>query len=91
MLLAMYGLRCSEVANLKVSDIDWRKEQIYIKRAKNCRPQVLPLLHNVGEAIIAYLKQGRPNDVEATACSFVPQPQYVLYLVQPQLQLFIDI
>ena len=63
MLLAMYGLRCSEVANLKVSDINWRKEQIYIKHAKNCRPQVLPLLHNVGEAIIAYLKQGRPNDI----------------------------
>ena len=63
MLLAMYGLRCSEVANLKISDIDWRKEQVYIKRAKNCRPQVLPLLHNVGEAIIAYLKQGRPNDI----------------------------
>ncbi|MCS2626491.1 tyrosine-type recombinase/integrase [Bacteroides xylanisolvens] len=37
MLLAMYGLRCSEVANLKISDIDWRKEQVYIKRAKNCQ------------------------------------------------------
>lgn len=75
MLLAMYGLRCSEVANLKVSDIDWRKEQIYIKRAKNCRPQVLPLLHNVGEAIIAYLKQGRPNDVGSDSLFFcTPAP-----------------
>lgn len=75
MLLAMYGLRCSEVANLRVCDIDWRKEQIYIKRAKNCRPQVLPLLHNVGEAIIAYLKQGRPNDVESDRLFFcTPAP-----------------
>lgn len=75
MLLAMYGLRCSEVANLKISDIDWRKEQIYIKRAKNCRPQVLPLLHNVGEAIIAYLKQGRPRDVKSDSLFFcTPAP-----------------
>ena len=75
MLLAMYGLRCSEVANLKLSDIDWRKEQIYIKRAKNCRPQILPLLHNVGEAIIDYLKNGRPNEVDSDSLFFcTPAP-----------------
>ena len=75
MLLAMYGLRCSEVANLKLSDIDWRKEQIYIKRAKNCRPQILPLLHNVGEAIIDYLKNGRPNEVDSDSLFFcAPAP-----------------
>ena len=75
MLLAMYGLRCSEVANLKICDIDWRKEQIYIKRAKNCRPQILPLLHNVGEAIIDYLKNGRPNNVECDSLFFcTPAP-----------------
>lgn len=75
MLLAMYGLRCSEVANLKISDIDWRKEQIHIKRAKNCRPQILPLLHNVGEAIIEYLKHGRPKDVDCDSLFFcTPAP-----------------
>lgn len=74
-LLAMYGLRCSEVANLKVGDIDWRKEQIHIKRAKNCRPQILPLLHNVGDAIIGYLKQGRPNNVDSDSLFFcTPAP-----------------
>lgn len=62
LLLATYGLRCSEVAMLKLSDIDWQKEQIHIKRAKTGKEQFLPLLHSVGEAIIAYLRNGRPND-----------------------------
>lgn len=83
MLLAMYGLRCSEVANLKLSDIDWRKEQIYIKRAKNCRPQILPLLHNVGEAIIDYLKMADLMKLIVIVCSFVPLHQYDLSLVMP--------
>ncbi len=75
MLLAMYGLRCSEVANLKTGDIDWRKEQIHIKRAKNCRPQILPLLHSVGEVIIDYLKHGRPKDVDSDSLFFcTPAP-----------------
>lgn len=62
LLLATYGLRCSEVARLKLSDIDWQKEQIHIKRAKCGKEQDLPLLHSVGERIIAYLRDGRPND-----------------------------
>lgn len=61
LLLVTYGLRCSEVANLKISDIDWRKEQIHIQRAKCGKIQTLPLLHSVGEEIITYLRNGRPN------------------------------
>lgn len=62
LLLSVYGLRCSEVTNLKLKDIDWRNETLYLRRAKNCRPQVLPLLPAVGDAIIKYIKEVRFNE-----------------------------
>ncbi len=70
LLLATYGLRCSEVANLKISDIDWRKEQIHIQRAKGGKSQTFPLLHSVGEEIIEYLRYGRQNDSHSDSLFF---------------------
>lgn len=70
LLLATYGLRCSEVANLKISDIDWRKEQIRIQRAKGGKCQTFPLLHSVGEEIIEYLQHGRQNDSHSDSLFF---------------------
>lgn len=61
-LLSVYGLRSSEVANLKLNDIDWRREVIHLRRAKGCRPQEMPLVKNVGESIIRYLKEVRRNE-----------------------------
>lgn len=61
-LLAVYGLRSSEVANLKLSDIDWRREVIHLRRAKGCRPQEMPLVESVGKSIIRYLKEVRRNE-----------------------------
>jgi len=60
-LLSVYGLRCSEVTGLKTKDIDWRKEEIHLHRAKGCRPQVLPLLPEVGDTIIRYIREARQN------------------------------
>lgn len=61
MLLAIYGMRSSEVANLKLSDLDWREEFIYLRRAKNARSQKFPLSKHVGDAILHYIKEVRPN------------------------------
>ena len=61
MLLAIYGLRCSEVAKLRLDDIDWENEIIYLKRAKNAKTQQFPLCQTVGRAILHYLKRARPN------------------------------
>ncbi len=63
LLLSVYGMRCSEVTGMKIKDIDWRKEQIYLRRAKGCRPQIMPLLKTVGDAIIRYVREVRFNDV----------------------------
>jgi site-specific recombinase XerD len=62
LLLAVYGLRCSEVTHLKLKDIDWRNEQLFLHRAKNCRPQIFPLLPDVGNAVLRYIKEVRQNE-----------------------------
>ena len=54
-------MRRSEVAGLKLQDIDWKNEQIYLRRAKRSKPQVFPLSKTVGEAILRYLKEVRPR------------------------------
>ncbi len=46
---------------MKLKDIDWRNETLHLKRVKNCKPQVLPLLPIIGDAIIRYLKEIRFN------------------------------
>jgi len=61
LLLAIYGLRSSEVVALKLEDIDWAGETVKVVRAKNGRQQVFPLTKEVGEAIILYLKEARPK------------------------------
>ena len=61
-LLVVYGLRSSEVSNLRLKDIDWREELIHIRRAKKASPQIFPLIKSVGEAILDYIKRVRPND-----------------------------
>ncbi|MEG5073045.1 tyrosine-type recombinase/integrase [Microcoleus sp. B3-D2] len=61
LLLTVYGMRRSEVAGLKLQDIDWEKEQIYLRRSKRSKPQVFPFSKTVGDAILRYLKEVRPN------------------------------
>lgn len=61
MLLTVYGLRNSEIRKLCISDIDWKKEVIHIRRAKTFRKQVLPLVPCVGNAIIRYIQEARQN------------------------------
>jgi len=59
-LLSSYGLRVGEVAKLKLEDIKWRKEIIYIAPIKSGKDRYLPLLPVVGKAILEYLKCERP-------------------------------
>lgn len=62
MLLSIYGMRCSEVINLRLEDIDWKNERIYLRRAKRSKPQIFPLSKIVGESILRYIKGVRPNN-----------------------------
>lgn len=61
LLLAIYGLRSSEVSNLSLNDIDWHDESFLVHRSKNGVAQRFPLQFEVGDAILKYLKNGRPK------------------------------
>jgi integrase/recombinase XerD len=60
LLLARLGVRAGEVVSLELDDIDWRKGQLRI-RCKGGRRSELPLPTDVGKAIAAYLRRGRPT------------------------------
>jgi len=60
LLLARLGLRAGDIVHLGLSDIDWKDASIQIC-GKGRRPTRLPLTQEVGQAIVAYLKKGRPR------------------------------
>lgn len=61
LLIATYGLRAHEVATLKLDAIEWRAGRIRIFPRKGGHPLLLPLTDEVGAALAAYLRHGRPN------------------------------
>jgi integrase/recombinase XerD len=66
LLLARLGLRAREVMLLELDDIDWETACIHVC-GKGRQERPLPLPHDVGEAIAAYLRNGRP----ASSCRHV--------------------
>jgi len=63
LLLSRLGLRAGEVARLGLDDIEWRHGELVI-RGKGNRVERLPLPADVGAAITAYLRRGRPATAE---------------------------
>lgn len=61
MLLAIYGLRASEVAGLCLDDLDWRSKVLRVSQNKTRRAIKLPIIPRVAEALIDYLRNGRPT------------------------------
>lgn len=59
LLASRLGLRASDIAHLTFSNIDWEKDTITLSQFKTGKKIELPLLVDVGEAIIDYLKYGR--------------------------------
>ncbi len=61
LLLVTYGIRAGEVARLRLEDIDWREERIRIRQSKTGAESHLPLVTSVGNALLEYLEEGRPQ------------------------------
>lgn len=61
LLMTVYGLRGIEVRQLRLDAIDWRAEKIHIRGRKAGNSTTYPLATSVGEAILEYLKGGRPK------------------------------
>lgn len=60
LLLARLGLRAGEVAALELGDVDWVEGKILV-RGKGAQHDWLPLPEDVGEALVRYLRRGRPS------------------------------
>lgn len=54
------GLRCSEIAKLLISDIDWRAGTVTLRHTKSLRQDLLPLPMPTGQALADYLQHERP-------------------------------
>lgn len=61
LLLSTYGLRCGEIRRLRLEEIDWRAETLHIQHSKNGANSQLPLMAEVGEALLNYLRRSRPK------------------------------
>ncbi len=61
MLLAIYGLRRGEVVALTLDDIDWERDILHVARPKQRCKQDYPLTTEVGNAILRYLREVRPQ------------------------------
>jgi len=60
-LLATYGLREGEICRLRLDDVDWRAESLRICHTKTNAYSYMPLMVTVGEALLDYLRLGRPQ------------------------------
>jgi len=61
LLLVTYGLRAREVSALTLDDIDWKRQRVRIPKRKGGHSAVYPLSAEVGDAVFAYLQDGRPK------------------------------
>jgi len=62
--LARLGLRAGEVAHLNLEDLDWRAGMVHLRQTKSRRERLLPLPHDLGQALVRYLRPRPPG----TAC-----------------------
>jgi len=60
MMLSKLGLRADEVATLTLDDIDWRGGEMLV-HAKGRQRAGMPIASDVGAAVVAYLRDGRPK------------------------------
>lgn len=60
MILAKLGLRASEVTTVTLDDIDWRAGEMQVCR-KGGKWAPMPIPPDVGAAVVAYLRNGRPK------------------------------
>ncbi|MDA3938906.1 MAG: site-specific integrase [Spirochaetia bacterium] len=61
LLAARLGMRAGEICNLEFSNMNWTSNEIQFNQTKTGKHILLPLLPDVGNAIIGYLKYGRPQ------------------------------
>lgn len=59
--LADLGLRCYEVANMQLKAIGWHNGVLHLPKTKSRRAETLPISDKMGQALVTYLRYGRPE------------------------------
>lgn len=65
LLASVYGLRSSDIRTLQLSNIDWKKQCIRLSQQKTKRYLELPLIQEVCLALLDYIKNARPETMDA--------------------------
>jgi len=60
LLAARLGMRVGDIRDLRLEDLQWDAARIERSQTKTGAPLILPLTEEIGEALIAYLRDGRP-------------------------------
>jgi site-specific recombinase XerD len=60
LLATRLGLRCIDIKRLTFSDFNWNESLLEFSQSKTTKPMRLPLLKDVGWAVIEYIQHGRP-------------------------------
>lgn len=78
LVAARLGLRASDICRLKFENLDWQTSTIKIDQYKTGKELILPILPDVGNALIDYLKYSRPVSDEPCIFLTVRKP-YVAF------------
>ena len=70
LLLVVYGLRAREVAALTLDDLDWRTAVLDVRGRKGGHAATFPLIAEAGDALLDYLRRGRPNTPKSRCLFF---------------------
>ena len=63
LILITYGVRRSQLVDLRLDDLDWRASTLRMPASKRGRRVVVPITAAVGDALVAYLRDARPTTV----------------------------
>lgn len=74
LLATKLGLRASDICELRFANINWESNILTIKQYKTGKTISLPLLPEIGNAVVDYLKHGRPVSQESHCFIHVQAP-----------------
>ena len=55
------GLRACDICKLQLNNFNWETKEIHLTQKKTQHTIILPLLNDIGWAVIDYIKNGRPK------------------------------
>ena len=73
LLISRLGLRGVDVRRLEFADFDWPGNRLFVTQAKTGHRVQLPLLKEVGWAVIDYIRHGRPATARRCSCATWPR------------------